>query len=251
MVSGDERDSISPKTGGGSEPVREEDASVPRPASKQDLVVRGLAAAGVAIWCISVLAIGVNLAESAWEWAWIFGFGTVVPALFLWQVGRLLTPERRRSLPDAKDQEKELLKALSEHGELTPVTAAIRTSLTADEAAGVLEGLATKGYLRLRMEDGIQTYALREQDLGEAPQRSTPLAKPPSEDGQALDDPLSERELEVLALLASGKTNREIASDLFVTVGTVKSHTSNIYGKLGAKNRTEALARARELGLIP
>ena len=66
-----------------------------------------------------------------------------------------------------------------------------------------------------------------------------------------LDDPLSERELEVLALLASGRTNSEVASDLFVSVGTVKSHTGNIYRKLAAHNRAEALARARELGLLP
>jgi DNA-binding CsgD family transcriptional regulator len=62
---------------------------------------------------------------------------------------------------------------------------------------------------------------------------------------------LSERELEVLNLLASGKTNSEGARDLFVSVGTVKSHTGNIYRKLDARNRAEALARARELGLIP
>jgi ATP/maltotriose-dependent transcriptional regulator MalT len=65
-----------------------------------------------------------------------------------------------------------------------------------------------------------------------------------------LEDPLSEREIEVLSLLASGKTNSEVAGDLFVSVGTVKSHTGNIYRKLGARNRTEALTRARELGLI-
>jgi ATP/maltotriose-dependent transcriptional regulator MalT len=65
-----------------------------------------------------------------------------------------------------------------------------------------------------------------------------------------LEDPLSERELEVLTLLATGKTNSEVAGDLFVSVGTVKSHTGNIYRKLGARNRAGALARARELGLI-
>lgn len=91
-----------------------------RDATGRNLVVRGLAAVGVALWCVSVLAIGVNLAESAWEWAWIFGFGTVVPALFLWQVGRLLTPEEKASLPSARDKEKELLQSLSERGELTP-----------------------------------------------------------------------------------------------------------------------------------
>ena len=65
-----------------------------------------------------------------------------------------------------------------------------------------------------------------------------------------VEDPLSERELEVLNLLASGKTNSEVAGDLFVSVGTVKSHTGNIYRKLGARNRAEALATARDLGLI-
>ena len=65
-----------------------------------------------------------------------------------------------------------------------------------------------------------------------------------------LADPLSEREREVLAVLATGKTTSEAARDLFVSVGTIKSHTSNIYRKLGARNRAEAIARARELGLL-
>jgi ATP/maltotriose-dependent transcriptional regulator MalT len=60
---------------------------------------------------------------------------------------------------------------------------------------------------------------------------------------------LSERELEVLALLASGRSNREIAKDLFIAVGTVKTHTNNIYRKLGVRNRAEALAKARSLAL--
>jgi hypothetical protein len=121
--------------------------------------VRGLAAVGVALWCVSVLAIGVNLAEFAWEWAWIFGLGTVVPALFLWQIGRLLTPVSERFSRSARYQEKELLKALSERGELTPVTVALRASLTASEAAQFLEALAGKGHLQLRVVDGIQVYA--------------------------------------------------------------------------------------------
>jgi ATP/maltotriose-dependent transcriptional regulator MalT len=62
---------------------------------------------------------------------------------------------------------------------------------------------------------------------------------------------LSERELEVLARMASGRTNAEIARDLFVAMGTVKSHTGNIYRKLGARNRAEALGRAREMKLLP
>ncbi len=61
---------------------------------------------------------------------------------------------------------------------------------------------------------------------------------------------LSERELQVLHLMARGATNYEIAEQLVLTVGTVKSHINHIFGKLDAHNRTEAVARARGLGLI-
>jgi LuxR family maltose regulon positive regulatory protein len=54
----------------------------------------------------------------------------------------------------------------------------------------------------------------------------------------------------VLELLAQGLSNREIAERLFITVGTVKTHVHNIYGKLGVRGRTQAAARARELGLL-
>ena len=65
-----------------------------------------------------------------------------------------------------------------------------------------------------------------------------------------LPEPLSERELEVLQLIASGKSNRRIATELFVSVGTVKTHINNLYRKVDAHSRTQALARARELNLI-
>ena len=71
---------------------------------------------------------------------------------------------------------------------------------------------------------------------------ASPAAEPP--------EPLSERELEVLRLVAAGKTNRGIASELFVSVGTVKTHTNNLYRKLEAHSRMQAVARARELNLI-
>ena len=67
---------------------------------------------------------------------------------------------------------------------------------------------------------------------------------------QGLVEPLTERELEVLGLIAAGYTNAEAADRLFVVVGTVKAHAHNIYGKLGVRSRTQAVARARELGLI-
>jgi LuxR family maltose regulon positive regulatory protein len=68
--------------------------------------------------------------------------------------------------------------------------------------------------------------------------------------GERLSEPPSERELEVLALVAAGKSNLEIASSLFVSLSTVKTHINNLYRKLGARSRTQAIARARELDLI-
>lgn len=67
---------------------------------------------------------------------------------------------------------------------------------------------------------------------------------------QPLVDPLTAREMQVLALIAEGLTNKEIAEELVISVGTVKWYTSQIYGKLGVGNRTGAVARARELALL-
>lgn len=66
----------------------------------------------------------------------------------------------------------------------------------------------------------------------------------------ALPDPLSVRELEVLQFLAGGCSNKEIAAKLRISEGTVKNHMTNVLGKLGALDRTQAALRARELGLI-
>jgi len=63
-------------------------------------------------------------------------------------------------------------------------------------------------------------------------------------------EPLSEREMEVLRLLAEGFTNREIAQRLFLAEGTVKNYVSHILDKLGARDRTQAALRAREMGVL-
>jgi DNA-binding CsgD family transcriptional regulator len=62
---------------------------------------------------------------------------------------------------------------------------------------------------------------------------------------------LSERELEVLHELAAGRSNKEIAAQLHVSPNTIKTHVARVFEKLGARRRTEAINRARELGIVP
>jgi len=67
---------------------------------------------------------------------------------------------------------------------------------------------------------------------------------------QSFADPLSEREIEVLQLIADGLTNQEVADRLYISLNTIKTHTRNIYEKLGVNNRTQAVNKARALRLI-
>jgi DNA-binding CsgD family transcriptional regulator len=192
----------------------------------------------------------------------------LVPLTSLWWIAPLLGAAapialavlgRSESAPEEldarKNKERELLEALAERRELTPSTAAMRTSLTLDEASKMLDGLAGEGRPKLRTQDGIAAYSLpehhaRSPETDAAPEASRARSEPGAAPARQPDEPLSERELEVLALLASGRTNAEVARDLFVASGTVKSHANSIYRKLGAKNRAGAVARARELGLL-
>ena len=73
---------------------------------------------------------------------------------------------------------------------------------------------------------------------------------PPAQPAQPLIEPLSQRELEVLRLIAQGLSNRDIGERLFLALTTVKGHNQKIFGKLQVQRRTEAVARARELGLL-
>jgi LuxR family maltose regulon positive regulatory protein len=80
------------------------------------------------------------------------------------------------------------------------------------------------------------------------PEKAAPSTKNLQSD---LIEPLSEREIQVLELIAEGLTNQEIASRLFLSQHTIKAHTRNIYGKLDVHSRTEAVARCRALGILP
>jgi ATP/maltotriose-dependent transcriptional regulator MalT len=79
---------------------------------------------------------------------------------------------------------------------------------------------------------------------------ATPPPTAPLPAARELFEPLSERELEVLRLLATGRSNREIATELYLATGTVKAHLNHIFRKLDARNRLEAVTRARTLRLI-
>ena len=76
------------------------------------------------------------------------------------------------------------------------------------------------------------------------------LTEPPPSPTMPLVEALSQRELQVLRLMAAGATNKEIAAQLYIAPGTVKNHVTSILGKLGVSDRTQAALKAREMGLI-
>ncbi|MCP4541925.1 MAG: helix-turn-helix transcriptional regulator [Chloroflexi bacterium] len=114
------------------------------------------------------------------------------------------------------------------------------------------------GYVRLFLEAGDPVVTLLQQAashgitpnyvdrlLDEFDTKKAPLLPHPA----ALIDPLTKREIQVLQLICAGCSNQQISEKLVVTMNTVKKHTSNIYAKLSVKSRTQAVARARQLGL--
>jgi LuxR family maltose regulon positive regulatory protein len=138
-----------------------------------------------------------------------------------------------------------------------------------DKAMTILsKGLSlaeSRGHIRLFVNEGPPMARLLYEAVtrGIAPEYARrllaafPISEPVQEaplDTQGsesdLVEPLSERELEVLLLIAEGLTNREIASRLFLSLNTVKAHTRNIYGKLGVHSRTQAVAKAKAFGVL-
>jgi LuxR family transcriptional regulator, maltose regulon positive regulatory protein len=143
-----------------------------------------------------------------------------------------------------------------------------------DALAGALASACPQGYIRVFADEGPPMAALLGRLIAAqraehaaaavplgclariqralAPEQATPARERGSAAGlPGLVEPLTPRELEVLGMLAAGRSNQVIAAELVVTLDTVKKHVSHVLGKLGAANRTEAVARARELELIP
>lgn len=145
-----------------------------------------------------------------------------------------------------------------------------------DEALGVLEECLAlagpEGYVRVFLDEGERMRALlaaaaaRLKDAkvleyvrsllaafdggGRSGVGGVDFSRPASGQHASLVEPLSERELDVLRLMAAGLTNQEIASRLVVAASTVHWHTKNIYGKLSVHSRTQAVCKARQLGLV-
>jgi LuxR family maltose regulon positive regulatory protein len=133
----------------------------------------------------------------------------------------------------------------------------------ADQALGALEHALSlaepEGYVRSFVDEGEPMARLLRRALtqGIAPGyagrllaaygKSAAVASPVS---QPLVEPLTERELEVLHLIAAGLSNGEIARELVIAVSTVKTHVNHIYGKLDVKSRTQAVAQAQALELL-
>lgn len=125
------------------------------------------------------------------------------------------------------------------------------------EATRLISGLPLRAWGLLPMEAGegeliAAVLALHEGLLAAAPALMQPLLGPVTvqEETEDLAEELTQRELDVLQLLAQGLLNKEIAAQLKISEHTVKFHTSAIYAKLGVTNRTEAMRRGARLGLI-
>jgi LuxR family transcriptional regulator, maltose regulon positive regulatory protein len=112
-----------------------------------------------------------------------------------------------------------------------------------------IETLLKAGVARWENRD-ILAYARKVLAAFYAEQAERPSLPDMTSQGEPLTEPLSERELEVLYLVAAGWSNQEIADKLVISVRTVKKHVENIHGKLGVRSRAQAAVRARELKLL-
>lgn len=135
-------------------------------------------------------------------------------------------------------------------GAHTQALEALEAALRIGEAGGMVRTFITEGAQVGRLLHEIAQRGIMPDYVGRL-LAAFPETQPERVGKDDLVEPLSKRELEVLAQLTEGYSNAEIGQRLHLALSTVKWHTSNIYGKLGVKNRAQAVARARTLGLLP
>jgi LuxR family maltose regulon positive regulatory protein len=143
-------------------------------------------------------------------------------------------------------------------GDIPPALKSLERALTLAEPEGFIRIFIDEGPPMARLLYEILTRA-EALSQGIAPDyvcrllAAFPIDEPEQTDKATetdLVEPLSERELEVLQLIAEGLTNQEVATRLYLSLHTVKAHARNIYAKLGVKNRTQAVARGKALGIL-
>ena len=138
-------------------------------------------------------------------------------------------------------------------GDMDQAMSALQRTLTLAEPEDFIRIFVDEGPPMARLLYKVVTLGIAPNDarrllaafpIGEPEQPELSRSQVPESE---LVEPLSERELEVLQLIAEGLTNQEIASRLFLSLNSIKAHTRNIYGKLGVHNRTQAVTTARAL----
>ena len=138
-------------------------------------------------------------------------------------------------------------------GDISGALEPLERALTLAEPEGYVRLFASEGESMARLLTEARARGLMPDYAGSLLAAIQPQAPASIESGpatQALADPLSDREIEVLRLVGEGRSNREIANLLYLALDTVKGHNRRIFAKLDVQRRTEAIARARELGLL-
>jgi LuxR family maltose regulon positive regulatory protein len=216
-------------------------------------------------WVEGMLAIAANDREMSWPAAFANTLQALLARAYLAQdkaeaalaIVEPLIPPARAAGVFLHVIELCVLRALAQHA--LDDTAAALASLTYS-----LELTEPEGFVRIYLNEGAPMLALLREGSTQAvaPDYVARLLSafelekaytsvPPAARTSALVEPLTPREMDVLRLISQGLSNRDIAKELVIALNTVKRHTSSIYGKLDVKSRTQAIVRARELGLLP
>jgi LuxR family maltose regulon positive regulatory protein len=143
--------------------------------------------------------------------------------------------------------------ALQAMGDLSGALLALERALSLAQPEGYVRAFLDEGEAMERLLHHAKLRGLATQPAQYATRLLAEfgeLSSAPPSAQQPLIEPLTERELQVLRVLANGRSNREIADELVIAVGTVKKHLNNIFGKLGVTSRTECVVLAQELRLL-